>query len=64
MRQRATHSTTSKQGMTDLSDLKEKLTPKGQEILEETIERKGEKWVMENEDLILAQAKKVGHRAE
>ena len=50
--------------MTNLSDLKEQLTPQGQEILEETIERKGEEWIVENRDLILAQAKKVGHRAE
>jgi len=50
--------------MTDLSRLKEKLTPEGQEILEETIDRKGEEWVAEHEDLILAQAKKVGHQVE
>ncbi|QSG16354.1 hypothetical protein [Halapricum desulfuricans] len=50
--------------MTDLSSLKEKLTPKGQDLLEVTIDRKGKEWVAEHEDLILAQAKKVGHRVE
>jgi hypothetical protein len=46
--------------MTDLSDLKQKLTPRGQEILESTIEERGEEWVAEHESLVLAQAKKVG----
>lgn len=50
--------------MTDLSDLKKKLTPRGQQILEKTVERKGEEWVEEHKDLILAQAKMVGHRTE
>jgi hypothetical protein len=50
--------------MTDLSDLKRKLTPKGREILKETIKEKGEEWVAEHEDLILGQAKKVGHHTE
>jgi hypothetical protein len=46
--------------MTDLSDLKQKLTPRGQEILESTIEERGEEWVAEHESLVLAQARKVG----
>jgi len=50
--------------VSDLSELKKELTPRGQEILEETIDRKGEEWVAEHKDLILAQAKKVGHRVE
>jgi hypothetical protein len=50
--------------MTDLSDLKRQLTPKGREILKKTIKEKGEEWVAEHEDLILAQAKKVGHHTE
>jgi len=50
--------------MTDLRNLKQKLTPRGREILENTINEKGEEWVAEHEDLILAQAKKVGHRVE
>jgi hypothetical protein len=50
--------------MTDLSGLKQKMTPGGRQILEETVERKGEEWVEQNADLILAQAKKVGLRAE
>lgn len=46
--------------MTDLRDLRQKLTPEGQQILEETVERKGEVWVEDHADLVLAQARKVG----
>ncbi|ACV10285.1 hypothetical protein Huta_0096 [Halorhabdus utahensis DSM 12940] len=46
--------------MTDLRDLRQQLTPEGQQILEETVERKGEEWVREHADLVLAQARKVG----
>ena len=46
--------------MTDLRDLRQKLTPKGQQILEATVGRKGEEWVEENADLVLAQARMVG----
>lgn len=48
------------ESMTDLSELKQQLTPRGKKILEATIERKGEEWVAENKDLILAQARQVG----
>lgn len=46
--------------MTDLRDLKQQLTPEGQQILEATVERKGEEWVEDHADLVLAQARKVG----
>jgi hypothetical protein len=46
--------------MTDLRDLRQQLTPKGQQILEDTIDRKGEEWVEDHADLVLAQARKVG----
>jgi hypothetical protein len=50
--------------MTDLSGLKQKMTPRGRQILEQTIERKGAEWVKEHEDLVLAQAWMVGMAAE
>jgi hypothetical protein len=46
--------------MTELADLKQKLTPNGRQILEKTVERKGEKWVKENQEMVLAQAELVG----
>lgn len=46
--------------MTDLRNLRQQLTPEGQQILDETVERKGEEWVEDHADLVLAQARKVG----
>lgn len=48
------------QRMTDLRDLRQLLTPEGQQILEDTVERKGEEWVENHADLVLDQARKVG----
>lgn len=50
--------------MTEINGLKQKLTPRGQEVLEKTVERKGEEWVEENSDMILAQAEMVGMTEE
>jgi hypothetical protein len=46
--------------MTELSEMKQKLTPRGRQILDQTVQRKGQKWVEENSDLILSQAELVG----
>lgn len=50
--------------MTELDRLKQKLTPSGQQILEKTVERKGEEWVLEKQETILVQAKLVGMTEE
>ena len=46
--------------MTGLRDLRQQLTPRGRQILEDTVERKEEEWVKDHADLVLAQARKVG----
>lgn len=50
--------------MTELDELKQTLTPRGQQVLEDTVDRKGEEWVLENKELILAQAELVGLTTE
>ena len=50
--------------MTELNELKQKLTPRGQQILEKTVKRKGEEWVLEHQEGVLLQAELVGMTTE